>query len=77
MVAFMAFALFGYFLFGSRIQDFSTVVDSIFTLLRTILGDFNFHAMNDNEPILGPAFFTSYVLTVFFVLLVNFCNYVW
>ena len=71
-IAFMAFAQFGYFLFGSQIQDFSTITDAIFTLLRTILGDFNFRAMAQAEPILGPAFFTCYVLCIFFVLLVRY-----
>ncbi len=34
MLAFMAFAQFGYFLFHTRLQDFSTITDAIFTLLR-------------------------------------------
>ncbi len=40
-------------------------------MLRTILGDFDFHAMNDAEPILGPFFFVGYVMVVFFVMLVS------
>ncbi len=34
MLAFMAFAQVGFFLFHSRIDDYKTIVDSIFTLLR-------------------------------------------
>ena len=30
----MAFAQFGYFLFHTRLEDFSTLTDSVFTLLR-------------------------------------------
>ncbi len=37
----------------------------------TILGDFNFHAMNNAEPFLGPAFFTLYCLYIYFILLVT------
>ena len=54
-----------------QIQDFSTLTDSVFTLLRTILGDFDFPAMNKAEPVLGPLFFMGYVLSIFFVLLVR------
>jgi hypothetical protein len=41
-----------------------------FTLLRTILGDFDFHSLEQANRVLGPIFFISYVFFVFFVLLV-------
>ncbi len=40
-------------------------------MFRTILGDFNFRAISTAEPILGPAFFTLYVIYVYFILLVH------
>ena len=73
-LAFLAFAQLGHLLFGSQMQDFSTLTDAVFTLLRTILGDFNFRGMVRAQPLLGPAFFTVYVLVVFFVLLVRLRN---
>ncbi|KAG7153275.1 Polycystin-2-like [Homarus americanus] len=51
------------------VYDFSSFINAMFTLLRTILGDFNFHEIEDANRILGPLFFLSYVFFVFFVLL--------
>jgi polycystin 2 len=42
---------------------------SSFTLFRIILGDFNFHELEEANRILGPAYFMLYVFFVFFVLL--------
>lgn len=42
---------------------------STFTLLRTILGDFDFKQIQEANRILGPTFFIVYVLFVFFVLM--------
>jgi hypothetical protein len=54
-----------------KVNDFRSFGDAIFTLLRTILGDFDFHAIENANRVLGPIFFISYVFFVFFVLLVN------
>lgn len=40
-----------------------------FTQFRIVLGDFNFPAMQAQNPVLGPMFFVTYVFFVFFVLL--------
>merc|ERR1711936_293815 len=66
---FFAFAQLGYLLFGTQVEDFSSFSNAIFTLLRTILGDFDFYALEKANRILGPVFFLSYVFFVFFVLL--------
>ena len=52
-------------------HEFSRFDDAIFTLLRTILGDFDFHAIERADSFLGPLFFLAYVFFVFFVLLVS------
>ena len=52
-----------------QVQEFSKFDDAIFTLLRTILGDFDFHAIERADPFLGPLFFLAYVFFVFFVFL--------
>ncbi|CAD6196168.1 unnamed protein product [Caenorhabditis auriculariae] len=70
-VFFFAYAQFGYLTFGTQISDYSTFYDAVFALLRTILGDFDFNALEKTNRILGPAFFISYVFFVFFVLLVS------
>jgi len=68
-IVFFAFAQLGFLLFGTQVQEFSKFDDAIFTLLRTILGDFDFHAIERADPFLGPLFFLAYVFFVFFVLL--------
>jgi len=68
-IVFFAFAQLGYLLFGSQVEDFSTFDSAIFTLLRTILGDFDFNSIEQANRILGPIFFLCYVFFVFFVLL--------
>ncbi|WKY04392.1 hypothetical protein Q1695_005412 [Nippostrongylus brasiliensis] len=68
-VFFFAYAQFGYLVFGTQIVDYSTFIGSGYALLRTILGDFNFHDLERTNRVLGPLFFISYVFLVFFVLL--------
>ena len=62
------FELFTMFIF--QVKAFSNFDDAVFTLLRTILGDFDFHAIESANRFLGPIYFLSYVFFVFFVLLV-------
>ena len=56
-----------------QVADFSDMVNSGFTLLRIILGDFqeNLQLMITVQPVLGPTYFLSYVLVIFFILLVR------
>ncbi|KXJ23969.1 polycystic kidney disease 2-like 1 protein [Exaiptasia diaphana] len=68
-IIFFAYAQLGYLIFGTQVRDFSTFQDSIFTLFRIILGDFDFHQIENANRVLGPTFFITYVFFVFFVLL--------
>jgi len=68
-IIFLAYAQLGYLVFGTQVSDFSTFSESIYTLFRIILGDFDFHALEKANRVLGPIFFISYVFFVFFVLL--------
>lgn len=68
-IIFLAYAQWGYLIFGTQVKDFSTFPDSIFTLFRIILGDFNFREIENANRILGPIFFITYVFFVFFVLI--------
>lgn len=69
-IVFIAYAQMGYILFGTENRDFRTFQDSIFTLMRTILGDFDYLAIERSNRLLGPIYFLSYIFFVFFVLLV-------
>ena len=44
-------------------------MDTIFTLFRMILGDFNFRDIERASTLLGPIYFLIYIFFVFFVLL--------
>jgi len=68
-IIFLAFAQLGYLIFGTQVKDFSSFQSAIFTLFRIILGDFNFHELEEANRILGPAYFLLYVFFVFFVLI--------
>ncbi|CAG5128639.1 unnamed protein product, partial [Candidula unifasciata] len=68
-IVFLAFTQLGYLLFGTQVQDFSTFMNSFFTLFRIILGDFNFYQLEQANRILGPIFFMLFVFFVFFVLI--------
>ena len=68
-IVFFAFAQLGYLMFGSSLLDYSTFGTAVFTLLRIILGDFDFPSLIQASPLFGPIFFICYVFFVFFVLL--------
>jgi len=68
-IVFLAYAQLGYLIFGTQVAGFNTVQDSIYTLFRVILGDFDFESLEAANRILGPLYFLTYVFFVFFVLL--------
>ena len=53
----------------SWIDVYCFILPCSFTLFRIILGDFDFHALEAANRVLGPIFFITYVFFVFFVLL--------
>lgn len=68
-IIFVSYAQLGYILFGTQLEDFRTFRDSMFTLLRTILGDFDYLAIEKANRLVGPIYFLTYIFIVFFVLL--------
>ncbi|KAI1309439.1 Polycystin-2 [Halotydeus destructor] len=68
-IVFFAFAQLGYLLFGTQVKDYSSFGTAVFTLLRLILGDFNFYDLEAANRVLGPVYFLSYIFFVFFVLM--------
>jgi len=69
MIVFMAFAQYGYLLFGPKLYDFSKLALAAYTLLRAMLGDFDFPSFQAAHPSLGPLFFIIFIFVVFFILL--------
>ncbi|XP_024430979.2 polycystin-2-like protein 2 [Desmodus rotundus] len=68
-IVLFAYAQLGFLLFGSQVDDFSTLQNSIFAQFRIVLGDFNFAGIQQASPILGPIYFITFIFFVFFILL--------
>lgn len=43
----------------------------MFTLLRTILGDFDYEKIHNANWVVAPIYFLTYIILVFFILLVR------
>ena len=68
-IVFFSYAQLGYLVFGSNTFGFHTFEDSVFTLFRIILGDFDFYALKQSHRVFGPIYFITYVFFVFFILI--------
>jgi hypothetical protein len=55
--------------FQGRLQEFSTIGDSCFTLMRSLLGDFDFERLQHANLYLGPILFIIFVVLAVFVVL--------
>ncbi|KRT86286.1 ion channel [Oryctes borbonicus] len=73
ILIFVSFAQLGYLIFGSQVAEFSAFGKAMFTLLRTILGDFDYSEIEKAHRVLAPLYFLLFIFLVFFVLLVIMC----
>jgi len=55
--------------FGTDIGEYKTLLDSIFGLFKTLLGDFDFEAIKAVNAILGPLLFITFEVVCYFVFL--------
>ncbi|XP_022904660.1 polycystin-2-like [Onthophagus taurus] len=69
LLIFVSFAELGYLIFGTQVPAFSGFGVSMFTLLRTILGDFDYAEIEKAHRILAPIYFILFIFLVFFVLI--------
>lgn len=69
-IVFLAYAQMGLLLFGNVHYDFRNFKESLLTMIRMILGDFDYEGIEEANRILGPIYFLTYILLVFFILLV-------
>ena len=54
---------------GSNVGDFSTLLMSLLTLGRALLGDFDLSRLYEVSPVMGPLLFFAFVFFFVFVLL--------
>lgn len=68
-IIFVGFAQAHCLMFVGRLENFRTVWESMFCLMRSLLGDFDFKELEDAHFVMGPVFFLIFVgLAVFVVL---------
>ena len=63
------FAQAGVLAFGVDVFDFRTFTDTFFTVLRIMLGDFDFESMQYSNRFFGPIYFVAFMVLVFFIML--------
>ncbi|XP_034659787.1 polycystic kidney disease 2-like 2 protein [Drosophila subobscura] len=68
-IVFVIYARLGLLLFGSNHPDFYSIVISMLTMIRMILGDFRYNLIQESDRLIGPIYFITYILLVFFILL--------
>ena len=67
-IFFIAYASFGYLLFGYNMPKFRSFSQSFFTLFRIMVGDTGFKVLRKQYSIWGPIFFMSFVFFCKFIL---------
>ena len=68
-VIFLAYAQFAFIIFGIDSDSYASFPKTLSSMLSLTLGSFDFQEMRSINRFLGPAFFFSYVLVMFFVLM--------
>uniref|UniRef100_A0A1B6E669 EF-hand domain-containing protein n=1 Tax=Clastoptera arizonana TaxID=38151 RepID=A0A1B6E669_9HEMI len=63
-----AFAQLGNLIFGTTVQDFRSFLKSFMSLLRIMVADFDFSAIEQAHSFLGPLYFFLYIFFVFILL---------
>ncbi|CAH1249970.1 PKD2L1 [Branchiostoma lanceolatum] len=70
-VAFMAFISSGFLIFGSEMGSYTDLYHTAFALFEMMLGRFFAQDMLDSNPLIGPIFFSTFMICIF-ILLMNF-----
>ncbi|KAK3091662.1 hypothetical protein FSP39_021645 [Pinctada imbricata] len=65
----LAYAAWGYIMFGPKMASYRSMIDAIETLLNFSLGSFDYLALENANRIFGPIFFFAFFFTIMFILL--------
>jgi hypothetical protein len=68
-IIFFGFAQAHTLVFGHQLYAFSTLSSSMFSLMRSLLGDFDFEQLRAERSVMGPLFFVLFVVLAVFVVL--------
>ncbi|XP_078662102.1 polycystin-1-like protein 2 [Branchiostoma floridae x Branchiostoma belcheri] len=64
-----AFGAYTYLTFGLIMKEYTTVTNSLSTLFQMSLGSFNFHELQEANPILGPIYFFGFICIQILILM--------
>ncbi|KAK3612419.1 hypothetical protein CHS0354_032020 [Potamilus streckersoni] len=64
----IAYASWAYVMFGSRMEDFSSMISTFESLLTLVIGGFDFLTLQNINFVFGPIFVFSFILFIVFVL---------
>ena len=62
---FFGFVLLGHNVYGSHLKEWSTIVKTFRTLIKMMVGDFDYEAMRQVDQIWTPFFFFFFIIFVF------------
>ena len=69
IVFFLAYSLFAFAVFGKDLPDFYNFFSTCETVMGVLLGSFDFLALTEVAPVLGPLFFFSFMVFGTFILM--------
>eukprot|EP00300_Choanocystis_sp_HF-7_P011897 c17658_g1_i1.p1 GENE.c17658_g1_i1~~c17658_g1_i1.p1 ORF type:complete len:710 (-),score=173.25 c17658_g1_i1:21-2150(-) len=69
IIVIFGFSQSGVLIWGNDLEGFRTFIDSFYSLLRILLGDFDFAPMKRSNRLMGPLYFVFFVVLVVFILL--------
>eukprot|EP01059_Diplonema_ambulator_P001319 TRINITY_DN11083_c0_g1_i2.p1 TRINITY_DN11083_c0_g1~~TRINITY_DN11083_c0_g1_i2.p1 ORF type:complete len:1134 (+),score=330.60 TRINITY_DN11083_c0_g1_i2:964-4365(+) len=69
IIVFMAFSLVAYAVYGLALEDFRTFGQTVITMCRMLLGDFDFEQLQTERRIMTPIIFALYNALAVFILL--------
>lgn len=61
----------GMLLFGHTHEDFFVFPIAFWSVMRMVLADFDYVAAEHANPVLAPIYFLSFILMVYFILVVS------
>ena len=68
-ILYLAYAQMYYLVFGSSVDQYASFIITIETLFNTIMGGFDFMALEESEKILGPIFFFTFMMSMVMILM--------
>lgn len=78
LIFFLAYVILGFTLFVNHMEDFKSFITAIESTLGVLLGSFDFEAIRDAQPIIGPVYFITimlfgvmYILNVFMTIIMD------